>query len=50
LDYEKGIDMIQQYWICTNDKARRDFGYRQQVSLEDGILETVTWYREQGWL
>lgn len=50
LDYEKGIDMIQQYWICTNDKARRDFGYRQQVSLEEGILETVTWYREQGWL
>lgn len=50
LDYEKGIDMIQSYWICTTDKARRDFGYRQQVSLEEGILETVTWYREQGWL
>ena len=50
LDYEKGIDMIQKYWICSNDKAREHFGYRQEVSLQDGLLETITWYREQGWL
>jgi dihydroflavonol-4-reductase len=50
LDYEKGIDMIQKYWICSSDKAHRDLGYRQEISLADGILETVSWYREQGWL
>ena len=50
LDYEKGIDMTQKYWICSTDKARDHFGYRQQVSLHDGLLETITWYREQGWL
>ncbi|MEM1269637.1 MAG: NAD-dependent epimerase/dehydratase family protein [Bacteroidota bacterium] len=31
-------------------KAMRDFGYRQQVSLEEGIAETIAWYRQAGWM
>lgn len=50
LNYEKGLDMIQPYWICTYEKADRDFGYRQEVSLEDGVADTVNWYIKQGWL
>ncbi|MBI2793457.1 MAG: NAD-dependent epimerase/dehydratase family protein [Ignavibacteria bacterium] len=50
LDYEKGIDLIQQNWICSTDKAKREIGYRQEVSLNEGITETVVWYRAQGWL
>ncbi len=50
LDYEKGLDLIQPYWICSSEKARRDLGYRQEVSLEDGIRGTVQWYREHKWL
>lgn len=50
LNYEKGLDMIQKYWICSTDKAQQHFRYRQQVSLEDGIADTVGWYIKQGWL
>ena len=50
LDYEKGIDLTQKYWICSTNKARRDFGYRQEMSLLDGIRDTVQWYREAKWL
>jgi len=50
LDYEKGIDIIQNNWICSSEKAKKEFGYRQQISLNEGITETVTWYRAQGWL
>ena len=50
LNYEKGIDFIQKYWICSNTKAHKDLGYRQEVSIEEGVLETMTWYREEGWL
>lgn len=50
LDYEKGIDMIQGYWVCSSAEAAKDFGYRQNIPLEEGVLDTVTWYREQGWL
>lgn len=50
LDYEKGLDLIQPYWICSSEKASRDLGYRQEVSLKDGIRGTVQWYREHKWL
>lgn len=50
LNYEKGLDIIQGYWICSTAKARRELGYRQQVSLEDGLARSVSWYRKQGWL
>lgn len=50
LDYEKGRDLIQPYWICSTQKARQEIGYRQEVSLHEGISETVEWYRSQRWL
>ena len=50
LDYHKGKDIIQRYWICSNERARSDFGYRQEISLERGIADTINWYKEQGWL
>ena len=28
LDYEKGLDLIQPYWICSSQKARSELGYR----------------------
>lgn len=50
LDYEKGLDIIQRYWICSTEKARTEIGYRQEMSLKDGLRDTVTWYREHRWL
>lgn len=50
LDYEKGIDLTQKYWICSTSKARKELGYRQEITLADGIRETVEWYREASWL
>jgi dihydroflavonol-4-reductase len=50
LDYEKGIDLTQKYWICSTMKARRELGYRQEMSLADGIRDTVEWYRGASWL
>jgi len=50
LDYEKGHDMTRKYWTCGNSKALRDFGFKQEISLEEGIRDTVEWYRKHGWL
>ncbi len=50
LNLEKARDITQRYWICDISKAKRDLGYRQQLSIEDGIRNTVEWYREQKWL
>lgn len=50
LDLEKGRDITQAYWICSVDKARNDLGYEQKVSIQEGVEQTVRWYREHGWL
>jgi dihydroflavonol-4-reductase len=50
LNYEKGKDMIADNWTCSIQAAKKDFGYRQEVSLEEGIKNTIDWYRHHGWL
>lgn len=49
-NYEKGIDFIQKYWICSIDRAKQDFNYRQVVSVEEGMASTAKWYKDNNWL
>ena len=50
LNWEKGRDMVQSNWTCSVEKAKQELGYRQDVSLEDGIKNTTEWYQRQGWM
>ncbi len=50
LNIEKARDITQRYWICDVSKARAELGYKQLISLEEGIKNTIGWYREQKWL
>lgn len=50
LNIEKAKDITQQYWICDSSKAIRDLGYRQNISLEEGIRRTINWYKEMKWI
>jgi len=50
INFEKARDMVQDYWTCDGSKAKRDFGFEAEISLEEGIRETVGWYRSNGWL
>lgn len=36
--------------MCAVDKAKRDFDYEQRIPLDEGIAETIAWYRANGWL
>lgn len=49
-NFEKGRDITQRYWLCSVDKAREHFGYRQLVSIEEGVAKTVQWYKKEKWL
>lgn len=49
-NYEKGIDFIQNYWTCSIEKAKQDFGYKQQIPIDKGLFETAKWYKENKWL
>lgn len=50
LNTEKAKEVVQESWACSPNKAKRDFGYRQMISLEEGFKRTVAWYRENGWI
>jgi nucleoside-diphosphate-sugar epimerase len=43
-------DMLQPFWICSWDRAREELGYREAVTLPEGMNQTVEWYFDQGWL
>ncbi len=36
--------------MCSSEKARQAFGYHENISLGEGMRETVAWYRSHGWL
>lgn len=46
---QKVIMGEQEAWTCTSEAAREDFGFRCEVSLDEGVRRTDSWYREQGW-
>ena len=50
LNIEKARDIVQDAWTCSIAKAKRDLGYTESLTLEEGIRNTVNWYRQQGWI
>lgn len=49
-DAEKAKEGVQQAWICKVDKAKKDFGFKQTVSIKEGVEEAIDWYLENKWL
>ncbi len=47
---EKARESVQPAWICSVDRAKQDLGFRQTVTLEDGMAQTYRWYTEHGWM
>ena len=50
LTLDKVKELTQQHWVCSGDGARRDLGWTAKVRWQQGLQNTVKWYREQGWL
>lgn len=50
LNLEKSREITQAYWTCSVEKAKKDFGFKEELSLEQGIENTVKWYKEQKWI
>ncbi len=50
LNLEKAKDITQKNWICDTSKAVKDLGYKQNISLEEGIKRTCEWYKKMNWI
>lgn len=47
---DKYRELKQTRWLFSSAKAKSDFGYKTEVSLEAGIKNTYEWYVKNGWL
>lgn len=50
LNMDKYHILAQRNWNCDIEPARRELGFEPQWNLEDGVRESVKWYKEAGWL
>ena len=50
LNLEKARDIVQDAWTFDGSKAVRELGFREKLTLEEGVRGTLEWYRAQGWL
>jgi len=39
-----------RFWLCSNERAKRELGFVPRIGLDDGLTETHDWYRTHGWL
>lgn len=50
LNREKAREILEAALMCSSDKARNELGYAPSRELGKGIRETLSWYRQHGWL
>jgi len=49
-DGDKVRELLAPGWLCETDRARKDLGFTATIRLADGLRETASWYRSEGWL
>ena len=47
---EKARDFVQEAWTCDTTKAQKDLGFVEKYSLEEGMKNTIDWYKKEKWL
>ncbi|OGC42980.1 hypothetical protein A2Y85_02715 [candidate division WOR-3 bacterium RBG_13_43_14] len=50
LGRDKIRDMCQTYWLCTNQAAVSDLGFKPEFDLQKGMAATIKWYIDNKYL
>jgi len=48
LSFDKVREMREHAWTCSSERARREVGFAPRFQLEEGMRDTVSWFRERG--
>jgi nucleoside-diphosphate-sugar epimerase len=46
----KAVLATPKYWLCSSERARKDFAFVTPTSLRDGMRLTYDWYLQHRWL
>lgn len=50
LNYDKINEISAKSWLIDTSNVKNDINFAAQTKLEEGIKETVKWYKENNWL
>jgi len=50
VNLDKYVELRSPAWVCDPSRLRRELGFECSMNLRKGIAETLTWYRQHGWL
>lgn len=47
---DKLKELRQNYWLCHSNEIKKYFSDFEYTSLEEGVKQTYSWYKQNGWL
>lgn len=47
---DKIVEAQHPYWVCSPRRGAEELGWHAETSLEEGLAETLAWYKEAGWI
>jgi nucleoside-diphosphate-sugar epimerase len=47
---EKVSEASFPYWVCDTRRAREEIGFEASTGIDEGLANSLAWYREAGWL
>ncbi len=50
LNLDKLNELLPDYWICSNEKAKRVLGFAPEFNLNTGMGQAIEWYRQHKWI
>ena len=49
-DMARFAELRAEGFVCSVERASVVLGFTAEVSLAEGLEQTVRWYRERGWI
>jgi nucleoside-diphosphate-sugar epimerase len=50
LNIDKLNEILPDFWICSNLKARDRLGFSPQYNLNSGMADAINWYKSRNWI
>jgi nucleoside-diphosphate-sugar epimerase len=50
LNLDKLNEVLPDYWICSNRKAKAMLGFAPEYNLSKGMADAIEWYRRNKWI
>ncbi|HHE32083.1 MAG TPA: NAD-dependent epimerase/dehydratase family protein [Chlorobaculum parvum] len=50
INRDKAAELVQDYWVCSSEKAEKELEFVAKTSLAEGVAKTLQWYQRKGWL